>query len=240
MRYFSIFALCVFFLLTGSAFSQGSSSDSTSKFRLEIGAGLGVAAGCFSYLSMGGNNGSITTGTSTDLLNEYTIYGLAKFSKYVGVGLEFGRLTHFELIGGVRTYDYSGFPTTISVSEYISGMYFAPFVRVGQISVGATFMTPTAGTYFARAGGNVSTDADFEDLDTASQNNLKSAMQTYINVFGRYDHDVTNISGFPSTIYGKLGFNVQHPIDYGKFNELKSHVRLFLTVGASLHFNLIK
>ncbi len=244
VAFFSFF--CLFFS-SNVLYSQQIKADSTNKFRLELGAAIGVGAIALNYINVseknnsnGSSSSSSSIGFSTDLLNEFTVYGLAKFSSNFGVGLEFGRLTHFEQIGGLRVSDISGFPITIPLNEYISGMYFSPFVKFGKISVGATFMSPVAGTYFARIDNYLGSDLNYESLDSTAQQSLQSSLQRYINVYGKYDYDATSLAGLPTIVYAKIGVNLQNPIDYSKYYDLKSHYRLFVSAGISLGFDVIK
>jgi hypothetical protein len=247
MKLIASFSFFCMFISSNLLYSQTIKTDTTAHFRLELGAAIGVGAMALNYINVseknssnGSSSSSSTLGFSTDLLNEFTVYGLAKFNSTFGLGLEFGRLTHFEQIGSLRVSNNSGFPITVPLNEFISGIYVSPFVKFGKISVGATFMSPVAGTYFARVDDYLGSDLNYESLDSTAQQSLQSALQSYINVYGKYDYDATSLAGLPTIVYAKVGVNLQNPIDYSKNYDLKNHYRLFVTAGISMGFDVIK
>ncbi len=266
MKSFVIFCICCFFITITTIFSQENNADSLDRFNLKIGANLGVAAMSFGYMTVesyyNGGNGPTKFDYSAypiavDFLNEYSIFTVAKVSKNIGIGLEFGRLTHFESIPNVRSFFENGAEgATFSSFEFISGFYFSPFVRIGQVSIGASYMSPSTGSYFVKIPTYISGKSDYtyEELSPDTQKRLEDALQATISVYGRYDYELVNIIGIPVSLYGKLAFNLQDPIDYSTYkgiqvqsqnrvhvyNEMTKHLRAQLTIGISASFDAIK
>lgn len=266
MKSFIIFCVFCFFITGNTVFSQENSTDSLDRFNLKFGANLGIAAMSFGYMTLesyyNGGNGPTKFDYSAypiaaDFLNEYSIFAVAKVSKSVGIGLELGRLTHFESIPNVTRFFENGEQGgTFSSFEFISGFYFSPFVRIGQVSIGATYMSPSTESYFVKVPTqpNGKSSYMYDDLTPDTKKRLEDAVQSTINIYGRYDYELVNIIGIPVSLYGKLAFNLQNPIDYNTlkgtqaqsetrvnvYSEMKGNLRAQLTIGVSVSFDAIR
>jgi len=226
-------------------FSQSSADtnkiEKSNGFKLVGGVGLGLASGSFNYFSFSNKSGSESSeiaGSSSDILNEYKLFVNSKFSESFGVGLEFGRLTYFKLAGSSS----NGFGMGNSeINQYISGLYFSPYLLVGNFQLGFSYMSPTPSTYFVRVDDDITSDYNYEDLSPNDQKVFDEILQAYLNVYVAYNIDLRENIDLPVTGYIKLGYDIQSPFDYTKTTSVVSQdIRAFMTIGVTYSFDLVK
>lgn len=225
--------------------SKAPEPEDTDKVRLEAGVGVSLAGIAISSLhSKNSFSNPINFngfGVGYDYLNEYTAYGLIKVNKSIGFGLEGGRLSYYEVVGTGVEYKSIGGTEEFTRSVYLSGIYFAPYLKYKQLSIGLTYMSPSEESYFQKDD-NKATRVLYAELTPNEQIILKNALQSYLNVFIKYDFRLDKFFGTPSSIYCKFAKDLGYPIDYGTYpsGPLEDHKRHSLAIGLSIGFNLIK
>lgn len=236
MKRLLVFIVCLTIATSIKSYTQDTTKKANKEgFKLIVGGTIGLGAANFSFTKQtpkAGGEVNLTSGLSTDILNEFSVVVLTKFDKTWGIGTEVGRLTYFESALGIGTN---------TVNSFISGLYVAPFLNVGQFKFGCSYMMPNEESFFFRANDNIATDVRYSSFTENEKELIKKLKQPHIAAFVRYDYEATTFADLPIVLFGKLSYDIQFPLDKGLTDNYKvEHFRGQLTLGGTLYFDLVK